>query len=67
MFLGEELSSVSRQGDEDESFDATVAGEDGLGVVPDARHPGLWDEDADGKQGKEQLGWLEDDDIEDFD
>lgn len=58
---GVELREEDQVGDSD-PLDVEMAGEDGLGA-PEASH---WDTEADAKD-KEELGWLEDDDIEDWD
>ncbi|TXT13660.1 hypothetical protein VHUM_01027 [Vanrija humicola] len=50
------------QVDDADPLDIEMAGEDGLGA-PEASH---WDTEADVKD-KEELGWLADDDIEDWD
>lgn len=63
---GNELADSASRDGEGESFDAQVAGEDGMGVVPDAH---VWDVDDGGAKAgdeAEELGWLEDDDVEDF-
>jgi len=62
MFAGgPELGDNSRDNGDEDDFDAEAAGEDGMGV-PDVRG---WEDDDSGEP-KEQVGWLEDDDIEDW-
>lgn len=57
---GDELGQTEADGD---TIDAEAAGEDGLGV-PDVRK---WEDDDTGLSEKaEAVGWLEDDDIEDW-
>lgn len=61
---GEELTETSGP-DASDVGDAQMAGEDGLGVVPERQG---WDtEEAAARADDEELGWLEDDDIEDWD
>lgn len=44
---------------------AQIAGEDGMGVVPERQG---WDTEETADRGEdEELGWLEEDDIEDWD
>lgn len=60
----EELTETSGP-DASDLGDAQIAGEDGLGVVPERQG---WDtEETADRAEEEELGWLEDDDIEDWD
>lgn len=64
----EELTETSGPDAADLGHAQMIAGEDGMGVVPDRQG---WDTEeavaAPDRADQEELGWLEDDDIEDWD
>lgn len=67
--FGEELDAKSELEDQDD-FDGSAAGEDGLGTLPSqSLNPGgdVWDDMADSAVAEEEEDGLEGDEIEDWD
>lgn len=56
------LELTERDGEDDDTLDDETAGEDRMGVVNGQG----WEMDAGDKDEQEELGWLAEDDIEDW-